>query len=101
MVAVTGQHRQMLDQVLDLFGIKPDYDLNIMQAVRICTTLHRGCSRECVACLMPHIRMWCSCMATHRQAQPRRLPHSMPGFRGVMWRPDFAQATYIRPGPRR
>ncbi len=31
-VAVTGQHRQMLDQVLDLFGIKPDYDLNIMQA---------------------------------------------------------------------
>ena len=29
-VAVTGQHRQMLDQVLDLFEIKPDYDLNIM-----------------------------------------------------------------------
>lgn len=31
-VCVTGQHRQMLDQVLDLFGIKPDYDLNIMQS---------------------------------------------------------------------
>lgn len=31
-VAVTAQHRQMLDQVLDIFGIKPDYDLNIMQA---------------------------------------------------------------------
>jgi len=31
-VAVTGQHRQMLDQVLDLFGIKPDYDLDIMKA---------------------------------------------------------------------
>lgn len=30
-VAVTGQHRQMLDQVLDLFEIKPDYDLNIMK----------------------------------------------------------------------
>lgn len=30
-VTVTGQHRQMLDQVLDLFGIKPDYDLNIMK----------------------------------------------------------------------
>jgi UDP-N-acetylglucosamine 2-epimerase len=27
---VTGQHRQMLDQVLDLFGIQPDYDLKIM-----------------------------------------------------------------------
>lgn len=30
-VCVTGQHRQMLDQVLDLFDIKPDYDLNIMK----------------------------------------------------------------------
>ena len=32
LVCVTGQHRQMLDQVLNLFGIKPDYDLNIMKA---------------------------------------------------------------------
>ncbi|MFG0323521.1 non-hydrolyzing UDP-N-acetylglucosamine 2-epimerase [Pseudomonas sp. zjy_15] len=31
-VCVTGQHRQMLDQVLELFGISPDYDLNIMKA---------------------------------------------------------------------
>ncbi len=30
-VCVTGQHREMLDQVLDIFEIKPDYDLNIMQ----------------------------------------------------------------------
>ncbi|MBO5173471.1 MAG: UDP-N-acetylglucosamine 2-epimerase (non-hydrolyzing) [Bacteroidaceae bacterium] len=30
-VCVTGQHRQMLDQVLQLFGIIPDYDLNIMK----------------------------------------------------------------------
>jgi len=30
-VCVTAQHRQMLDQVLDLFEIKPDYDLNIMK----------------------------------------------------------------------
>lgn len=30
-VCVTGQHRQMLDQVLDLFEIKPDYDLDIMK----------------------------------------------------------------------
>lgn len=31
-VCVTGQHRQMLDQVLHLFDIQPDYDLNIMKA---------------------------------------------------------------------
>ena len=30
-VCVTGQHRQMLDQVLQLFEIAPDYDLNIMK----------------------------------------------------------------------
>ena len=30
-VCVTGQHRQMLDQVLDTFGVKPDYDLSVMQ----------------------------------------------------------------------
>ena len=31
LVCVTGQHREMLDQVLRIFGIVPDYDLNIMQ----------------------------------------------------------------------
>lgn len=30
-VCVTGQHRKMLDQVLKLFNIRPDYDLNIMR----------------------------------------------------------------------
>ena len=30
-VIATAQHREMLDQVLSLFGIKPDFDLNIMQ----------------------------------------------------------------------
>lgn len=30
-VCVTGQHREMLDQVLHIFEIKPDYDLNIMK----------------------------------------------------------------------
>lgn len=30
-VCVTGQHREMLDQVLNIFKIKPDYDLNIMK----------------------------------------------------------------------
>lgn len=30
-VCVTGQHREMLDQVLDIFEVKPDFDLNIMK----------------------------------------------------------------------
>lgn len=31
LVCVTGQHRQMLDQVLEAFSVKPDYDLSIMK----------------------------------------------------------------------
>ena len=30
-VCVTAQHREMLDQVLEIFGIKPDYDLDLMR----------------------------------------------------------------------
>ena len=30
-VCITGQHREMLDQVLNIFEVKPDYDLNIMK----------------------------------------------------------------------
>ncbi len=31
-VTVTAQHREMLDQVLDIFQVTPDHDLNIMKA---------------------------------------------------------------------
>ena len=31
LVCVSGQHREMLDQVLEIFGVHPDYDLNIMK----------------------------------------------------------------------
>ena len=32
LVAVTAQHREMLDQVLDVFEIEPDYDLDLMSS---------------------------------------------------------------------
>lgn len=38
-VLVTAQHRQMLDQVTDLFGIKPDHDLDLMQPRQTLTGL--------------------------------------------------------------
>lgn len=45
-VAVTAQHRQMLDQVLDHFGIEPDYDLDIMLPGQTLTqTTVRGLTR--------------------------------------------------------
>lgn len=30
-ICVTGQHKEMLTQVLDIFDVKPDYDLNVME----------------------------------------------------------------------
>ncbi|MBI2382271.1 MAG: UDP-N-acetylglucosamine 2-epimerase (non-hydrolyzing) [Gammaproteobacteria bacterium] len=38
-LCVTAQHRQMLDQVLHLFQLKPDYDLNLMQAGQTLTDI--------------------------------------------------------------
>lgn len=38
-ICVTGQHREMLDQVLDFFKIVPDYDLNVMRKNQTLSTL--------------------------------------------------------------
>ena len=38
-VCVTAQHRQMLDQVLEIFHVKPDYDLNLMKDRQTLTTI--------------------------------------------------------------
>jgi UDP-N-acetylglucosamine 2-epimerase (non-hydrolysing) len=38
-ICVTAQHREMLDQVLNLFAIQPDFDLNLMQANQSLSTL--------------------------------------------------------------
>ncbi len=38
-VCVTAQHREMLDQVLEIFDIEPDYDLNIMQQRQTLATI--------------------------------------------------------------
>ena len=39
-VCVTSQHRQMLDQVLDVLDIKPDIDLNLMKQDQNLSNLH-------------------------------------------------------------
>lgn len=41
-VCLTGQHREMLDQVMDIFGIKAKYDLNIMKPKQTLTTITTG-----------------------------------------------------------
>jgi len=48
-VCVTAQHREMLDQVLDIFDIVPDYDLNIMKPGQdlydVTSNIERGTDR--------------------------------------------------------
>lgn len=45
-VCVTAQHREMLDQVLNIFDIKPKYDLNIMKERQTLTTLTTSIIKE-------------------------------------------------------
>ena len=53
-ICVTAQHREMLDQVLNLFNIQPDIDLNLMEpnqalselTSRVITTMTRVLERE-------------------------------------------------------
>ena len=40
---VTGQHREMLDGVLEVFGVRPDYDLNIMTPRQSLSSITRRC----------------------------------------------------------
>jgi len=58
-VCVTGQHRSMLDQVLDLFEIRPDYDLNIMKPgqtlAQITTAVLEGVERVIGECAPSHV----------------------------------------------
>jgi UDP-N-acetylglucosamine 2-epimerase (non-hydrolysing) len=61
-VCVTGQHREMLDQVLDLFDIIPDYDLNIMQSgqdlydvtAKVLLGMRDVLNKSCPDCVLVH-----------------------------------------------
>lgn len=43
-MCVTGQHRQMLDQVLETFGVVPDYDLPIMKDKQTLFDMAHACN---------------------------------------------------------
>ena len=43
LICVTAQHREMLDSVLDIFKLKPDYDLNIMQPRQTLSAITSKC----------------------------------------------------------
>lgn len=57
-VCVTAQHRQMLDQVLSLFDIRPDYDLNIMKPDQTLAQITAGALTELDAVLRAEKPDW-------------------------------------------
>ena len=57
-VCVTAQHREMLDQVLEIFNIEPDYDLNIMKARQTLTEITTKATEGLYGVLPTHLLIW-------------------------------------------
>lgn len=64
---MTGQHRQMLDQVLNTFNVIPDYDLSIMKAGQSLFDITTRILENIRAVLEEVNQMLCLCMEIHRQ----------------------------------
>lgn len=89
-VLVTGQHRAMLDQVLNLFRIQPDYDLNLMKdrqtlndiLIGVASGLEKLLSVELFDCVLVHgdttTAMAASLAAFHRKI---KIAHVEAGLR--------------------
>ncbi len=71
-VTVTAQHRQMLDQVLDAFHIKPDFDLNIMKERQTLAEITSNALVKWMSCLKTSNPILCLSMVIRR----RRLPEA-------------------------
>ena len=58
-ICVTGQHRQMLDQVLQLFALTPDFDLNLMKSGQTLSDITRAYLKAWKVFLPSGCLMWC------------------------------------------
>ena len=97
LVCVTGQHRSMLDQVLDIFNIIPDIDLNIMQPGQTLTDVTGNVLRGMERVLLEHKPDWVlvhgdttTAMATSLAAFYQQIPvaHVEAGLRtGDLYQP--------------
>ena len=99
-VCVTGQHRQMLDQVLEAFHVVPDYDLSIMkekQTLFDITTNILNRIREVLESEKPDV------VLVHGDTSPPSSPPwpaSIYRSLWVMWRRDCVPTTSTLPIPR-
>ena len=69
---VTAQHREMLDSVLDIFKIKPDFDLNIMEPGQTLSTITTKCLVGLEKVFSRPNRTWCWSMGTPPPPSPGR-----------------------------
>ena len=99
-VCVTGQHREMLDQVLHIFDVKPDYDLNIMKqgqdlydvTARVLTGMRD---------MIQSSRTLSWCTAIQPPARRQLSQPSIARFQLATSKPDYALTTSIAPGQRK
>ena len=95
-VAVTAQHRQMLDQVLHLFCIVPDYDLDIMSRGQ---TLYDITARAMMGLKAVLEKEKPDLVLVHGDTtttSPARSPRITSRSLSDMWKRDCGQAIYIR-----
>ena len=102
MVVVTGQHREMLDQVNTFFGITPDVDLDLMIHGATPNAIARAVLREMEsAARAASGRTPWSSRATPRAPSPPHSPPSWPMYRWCTSRRACAPATCARRSPKK
>ena len=95
-VCVTGQHREMLDQVLRAFGVVPDYDLAVMKPGQTLFDVTCGVLLD----IKPVLEEERPDVVTRRPRSRRRSHASTSAFPSGTWRPGSARETCRPPGPR-
>ncbi len=101
-VCVTAQHREMLDQVLQLFNIKPDYDLGVMKQGQNLAEVTSGILSRMGGVFEDfpgRLGSWFT--ATRRPLSWRHWPHIITKSSLDMSKPDFAPESAIHPGRRK
>ena len=98
---VTAQHREMLDSVLEIFRLRPDYDLNIMEPRQTLSTITSKCLLGMEGVLEQARPDLCWSTGTPPQPSPGRWPPFTTRSGWAMWRRDSARVTSILPFRRR
>lgn len=96
-VCLTAQHREMLDQVVDLFHLPVDYDLDIMKSGQTLYDITARVLRGLEEVLKRENRTTYWCMAIPPPPLPPPWLLFTSRSKWAMWKQAFAQAIFFRP----